>query len=225
MLLETPALDLLLLRLLLAAVLSGIIGWEREVHGRAAGLRTTILVGVGSCLVMMTSIRMFEMFQGSTNVDPGRIAAQVVSGIGFLGAGTIIRSGASIRGLTTAAGIWAVAGVGLAVGSGYYAAAILTTAIIFLVLATLARIEHRLQRTRERIVQIDVKDGIDRLSAFSKILEDNCIVTRDIRVRLDPDTHAYRIEIKALFPVKSATTTGITQQLASMDGVIAVQWF
>jgi len=130
------------IRLLVAAFLSGLIGFEREAHGRPAGLRTHVLVCVGSTLIMLTSIYMFEAYVGRVALDPTRIAANVVTGIGFLGAGTILRSGASIVGLTTAASIWAVAGVGLAVGCGYYSGAFATTFIILLTLLVLRKIEN-----------------------------------------------------------------------------------
>lgn len=128
-------------RLVLASILSGIIGFEREAHGRAAGLRTHILVCVGSSLIMITSLYVFEVYAGRGSLDPGRIAANVVTGIGFLGAGTIIRSGSSVMGLTTAASIWAVAGIGLAVGCGFYTGAISATIIILAVLMLLRKVE------------------------------------------------------------------------------------
>ena len=128
-----------IMRLLLAMVLSGLIGFERERHGRAAGLRTHILVCVGATLVMLTAMHLM----GFSETDPGRFAAQVVSGIGFLGAGTIIRSRASVRGLTTAASLWAVAGVGLAVGSGFFIGAIASTVIMLVVLLALPIVEYR----------------------------------------------------------------------------------
>ncbi|MFH1552492.1 MAG: MgtC/SapB family protein, partial [Candidatus Omnitrophota bacterium] len=106
----------ILLRILMSALFAGCIGIEREIHGRAAGLRTHILVCVGSTLFMLTSIMVCVNYGHIGQVDPSRIAAGVVTGIGFLGAGAIIRYGASIHGLTTAASIWAVAAVGLAVG-------------------------------------------------------------------------------------------------------------
>ncbi len=131
------------LRLLVAAVLSGLIGFERERRGRAAGLRTHILVGVGSTLIMLTGMHLFEVYRGQVALDPTRLGAQVVSGIGFLGAGAIFRSKASVRGLTTAASLWTVAGVGLAVGSGFYTGAILTTGIALIVLLVLTKLEPR----------------------------------------------------------------------------------
>ncbi len=125
------------LRLLLAFVLGGIIGLERERRDRPAGLRTHILVTVASALLMMLS----RLVAGES-ADPGRIAAGVVTGIGFLGAGTIIRYGTDVHGLTTAATIWAASAVGLTVGIGSYIAAVVATAIIFVTLTALRRVER-----------------------------------------------------------------------------------
>lgn len=128
-------------RLFMAAILSGLIGLERETHGRAAGLRTHILVCVGSALITLTSLHIFEIYKGIAAVDPSRIAAQIISGIGFLGAGTIIRSRASVRGLTTAASLWTVAGIGLAVGVGFYQGAYVTTLLALVTLFLLNKVE------------------------------------------------------------------------------------
>ncbi len=135
--------DETILKLLLSAILGGIIGYERESAHRPAGLRTHLLVSVGSTLVMMVSMDMVKIAQagGVSTVDPGRIAAQVISGIGFLGAGTILRDGATIRGLTTAASLWVVAGIGLAVGAGAYLSAVSTSVLILLALIFLSRFE------------------------------------------------------------------------------------
>jgi len=137
-------------RLLLALALSGLIGLEREVSGRAAGFRTHILVSVGSALIMMTGLYLFEVYHGMTTMDPGRIAAQVVSGIGFLGAGTIIQIKDSVRGLTTAASLWAASGVGLAVGSGFYVGAIGTTVIVLVVLFLFSRVEQMMVGSKRK---------------------------------------------------------------------------
>ena len=124
-------------RLFLAAVLGGIIGFEREKHSkRVAGFRTHILVSIGSSLIMLISMYLFDIYAGKASVDPARIAAGVVTGIGFLGAGTIIRSGESVKGLTTAASLWTVSGIGLAIGCGFYmagcAASIIALATLYL---------------------------------------------------------------------------------------------
>jgi len=121
-------------RLLLTLVLSGLIGLERQVHRRDAGLRTHILLALGSCLIMLTSIYVFDIYKDKVTMDPARIAAGVVTGIGFLGAGTIIREPEKVRGLTTAASLWVVAGIGLAVGIGFNRIAIYTTVLVLIVL-------------------------------------------------------------------------------------------
>ncbi len=131
----------IILRLVISAILGGFIGFERGMHNkRTAGFRTHILVCLGSALIMLTSIYMFQLYGGKASVDPGRIAAGVVTGIGFLGAGTIIRSGASVTGLTTAASLWTVSAIGLAIGSGLYTAGCATTVIVFTVLYLLRKV-------------------------------------------------------------------------------------
>jgi len=133
-------------RLILAFLLGSVLGLEREKKGGSAGLRTHILVCMGSTLIMLTSVYIFETYKGSTSVDPARIAAGVVTGIGFLGAGTIIRSSEGIRGLTTAASIWISSAIGLAVGCGYISAALITTLISYLSLSFLKRLEKELNK-------------------------------------------------------------------------------
>ena len=128
-------------RLLLTLVLSGLIGLERQVHRRDAGLRTHILVALGSCLIMLTSLYVFDIYKDQVALDPVRIAAGVVTGIGFLGAGTIIREPDGVRGLTTAASLWVVAGLGLAVGVGFNKIAIYTTILVLIVLHFLRFVE------------------------------------------------------------------------------------
>src|SRR3990167_4661132 len=138
---ELSSTDLgMIIKLASAAVLGGLIGFERELHGKVAGFRTHSLVAVGSALIMLVSVYVFELYHGVAQVDPGRIAAQVVTGIGFIGAGTIIRSRTGIHGLTTAAGLWTASGIGLACGLGYYRAAAFTTVITLFVLVIFSRI-------------------------------------------------------------------------------------
>ena len=139
------------LRLLLAVLLSGLVGLEREAKGQAAGLRTHILVCVGSALMMLTGVYLSVHYRGIVEVDPTRIAAQVVSGIGFLGAGTIIQFRDSVRGLTTAASVWTAAGIGLAVGCGFYAGAVATTALALVVLLVLRSLEQRLVGSKGKV--------------------------------------------------------------------------
>jgi len=136
----------MIVRLLLTLVLSGLIGLERQVHRRDAGLRTHILVSLGSCLIMLTSLYVFDIYKHEVALDPVRIAAGVVTGIGFLGAGTIIRESDGVRGLTTAASLWVVAGIGLAVGVGFNKIAVYTTILVLVVLHFLRYAEAPLAR-------------------------------------------------------------------------------
>lgn len=145
-----------LLRLTLAGVFGGIIGFEREHSHRPAGFRTHILVAVGATLVMLTSSYIFTEYQGLTNMDPARLGAQVISGIGFLGAGTILREGFSVKGLTTAASLWAVSCIGLAVGIGYYEGALIATIFIYVTLNFLKRVMIR--SSQSNIVSIIAKE-------------------------------------------------------------------
>ena len=138
-------------QLFLSAFLSGVIGLERAWRGKPAGLRTHLLVGMGSTLIMLVSIHMTTLVPGAP-VDPSRIASNVVAGLGFLGAGTIIHSGADIQGLTTAASLWATGAIGLAVGCGYYSAAIYAWIGMGIALHGLDRIEKYLvQRAGPRL--------------------------------------------------------------------------
>lgn len=122
----------LLVRIIVAAVLGAAVGLEREVHGHQAGTRTNLLVALGSAAFTVLSIHGFGPGTSSQPVDPSRIAAQIVTGIGFLGAGAILKHGASVRGLTTAAGLWAVAAIGMAAGTGAYVIAVGATAIVII---------------------------------------------------------------------------------------------
>lgn len=167
------ALATLVIRILLSGLMGGLIGLEREIHGCAAGLRTHILVSIGSALFMISSIYMSVGYSHLGTVDPSRIAAGVVTGIGFLGAGAIIRYGWSIRGLTTAASIWTVAAIGMAVGSGLYMPAAVTTIVVVAVLF-LSRIEDFMtarvkSNTLAVAVNLDKKTGLDEVKSIIEV--------------------------------------------------------
>ncbi|WP_442915433.1 MgtC/SapB family protein [Lentibacillus sp. JNUCC-1] len=162
------------LRILIALLLSGLIGFERELKNHSAGFRTHILVGIGACLMMLLSLYGFQsLIDAYDNIrfDPARIPSYVISGIGFLGAGTIIVYGGTIRGLTTAASIWAVAGLGLVVGMGMYSTAIYTTLLILLSLGFLNNIENKIiKKKRSKAIEIFADDDIE-INALISVLE------------------------------------------------------
>ncbi|OGX25110.1 MAG: hypothetical protein A2787_03100 [Omnitrophica WOR_2 bacterium RIFCSPHIGHO2_01_FULL_48_9] len=132
------------LKIVLTIILSGLIGIERESRNKGAGLRTHILVGVGSALIVLTSFYIFDIYKSVTIVDPTRMIAGIITGIGFLCAGTIIRGGAQVSGLTTAATLWIVSCIGISVGAGHYSAATIVTIIVFFVLTVVRSFEYKL---------------------------------------------------------------------------------
>lgn len=147
------------IRLILSILLGGLVGYERQASNKAAGLRTHVLVCMGSCMIMILSVNVYHTVEGLTNADPARLAAQVISGIGFLGAGTIMKEGPLVTGLTTAASIWVVSAIGLAVGFGYYSGAVLATVLAFGTLSLLYQLEKRLKaRSRLKLIITMVND-------------------------------------------------------------------
>ena len=170
-----------MVRLLLAMLLGGVIGAERERKHRSAGFRTHILVTVGSCMFMIVSISMPMMISTMpngivNNADPGRIAAQVVSGIGFLGAGAIIQDKGKVRGLTTAASLWVVAAIGLAVGAGMYVTAISTTFFLFLILSVFAKFEEKtMRKTKARAEKMRQHEEMEEVVLCMENAEDDSI--------------------------------------------------
>lgn len=183
------------IRIILAAILGGMIGYERQSKSKEAGMKTHILVCVGSALIMIVSqYGFYEVIGKYINVDPSRIAAQVVSGIGFLGAGVIFKESGSIKGLTTAAGIWCVGGIGLAVGSGLYFIAIVFTVFVLIVFAILNK---SIGRFYNKNVEIQVSSVNNKYIEFLDTLKMNkthivsCKVTKDngeniINIKLKP---------------------------------------
>ena len=175
------------LRLVLSCVMGGIIGYERQMRNKSAGLRTNMLVALGSCLIMIMSQALYDNVEGKTNADPARLAAQGVSGIGFLGAGAIMKEGLTVTGLTTAATLWVVAGVGLAVGAGFYLGASVTTAIVFLILGNLSRLDAWVDHERLLSLSIHTIDRPGQIMRVSACIEDLHLRSRGMKVRTDED--------------------------------------
>lgn len=210
-----------LMRLSVAFVLGGLIGYERQSQSKAAGLRTHVLVCLGSCLVMILSLDIYQSVQGLTNADPARLAAQVVSGVGFLGAGTIMKEGATVTGLTTAASLWVVSGVGLAVGCGYYSGALYTTFLILFTLALLLRID-RLHNTGQ-ITTLLITTG-NEPGQIGKI--GDCIGTYGVRIcdiKMDAQDDATMTLSLSLCCVDQSSIIKITGNLIAIDGVSSVK--
>jgi putative Mg2+ transporter-C (MgtC) family protein len=214
----------ILLRLLMAAVLSGAIGFEREFHGRAAGFRTHILLCVGSTLVMLTSIHIFDIYIARVPVDPGRIAAGVVTGIGFLGAGTIMHAKASVRGLTTAASLWVVAGIGLAVGSGLYFGSFVTAVIAIVTLFLFSKMEHSMIRKNwYKTILVESKEGASQLKGIRSVLAEYEVQVNDFEVERSQDGADMMLKIGVRLST-SRFDEDILQDISRLDGVKNVKW-
>jgi putative Mg2+ transporter-C (MgtC) family protein len=226
---ELPTLnwDEALLRLALAAALGAAIGVERELREREAGLRTHLLVGLGSALFTIVSAYGFHDFLASgesvVRADPTRIAAQIVTGIGFLGAGAIIRQGLSVRGLTTAATLWVVAAIGLASGAGYYSGAVITTALVLISLWPLRiaayRMLHRFRPEDGRLlVQLPAGASsgvvIDEVEHWGARIE-------AIEVSQEGDRRRLLLDVEL---PREANSPALVARIADVEGVADVRW-
>lgn len=186
-------------KLLLGMVLGAVIGYERKRKGQTAGVRTFSLIAMGATLAMILSIYVPQEYMGLKNGDPGRIAAQVVTGIGFLGAGAIIQMKGSVRGLTTAAGIWMVAALGMAVGVGMYILATVATLLILFILVHLERIERRLSVGSEsRIIRASVGCIITDISPYRQSLREHHVNLTNYYLEFDYQAGATRLSMVVL---------------------------
>ena len=210
-------------RLLLVTLLAGVVGYERERHGRAAGFRTHILVGVGSCLMMLTGLYLMEALAGQVEVDPTRLAAQVISGIGFLGAGTILRFRASVRGLTTAASLWAIAGIGLAVGAGFTFGAVVATLIVFTALVGLSGWERRIRKDWYQVLVVETRASTVDLSSIRRVLAEYEVEIRDLEIKRteQPETSIVELHVKLL---SERDTDGILNDVLRLEGTRRAHW-
>ncbi len=188
---ETSDLQEIVIKILLSALLGGAVGAERERTGKWAGLRTHMLIAVGSALLTDVSIAIGTEYGPDRGWDPGRIAAQIVSGLGFIGAGTIIQSRGAVHGLTTAAGLWVAGAIGLAVGAGYWTEAVVTTVALLLILAALRPVARRLAGGRAQSIALRLTEP-GRLPDLMAILEEEGIEAERVDLSEDRDQDGAR---------------------------------
>lgn len=216
----------LLWRIVLAAVLGGAVGIERELRDREAGLRTHLLVSVGSALFTLVSAYGFAAFAGAggfVRTDPTRIAAQIVSGIGFLGAGAIIRQGISVRGLTTASTLWVVAAIGLASGAGYWQAAVITTAVTLVSLGPLRVVAYRLLRrwrAEDGRLLVEVPEGSSPAPVIEAVERTG---VRIVSLEVGFEEGQRRIELLVEL-VGRRDPAGLVAAVSELEDVHAVRW-
>ncbi len=207
-----------ILRIFLAMIMGGFIGIERELVNRPAGFRTHTLVCMGSALVMTTSQYLFNTYSDIVNLDPARLGAQVISGIGFLGAGTIMNDGHRVRGLTTAASLWVVACLGLAVGAGYYAGAVAAFIMSYFTLIFLKRFEIAFEkRIGELEVAISIPDTPGEIAKVTDVMGKLKVQIRDIEI-VDTDDDRMDVIFSVSLPPVLEDNAFIAE-LERIDGV------
>lgn len=224
----------LLIRLLISAVLGGMIGWERERRNKQAGLKTHLLVSVGSTLIMLTSIYGFDNIlinHVNARFDPARLAAQVVSGIGFLGAGAILRrSDNVISGLTTAATLWIAAAIGLSVGSGFYIPAVVTTLIVLLSTLLLNKLETRFmsfKRSGNLRISMVAEERPSSLDQVTSLLEKANMKIQKVHVSDESDDKKRRLLLEfQVYAVNGKHFNSLFEQLWQVEGIkdIRMNW-
>ncbi len=215
------------IRLLVTAGLCGVIGFERETRDQSAGFRTHILLGLGAALFTLVSAYGFTAFteaalqSGGRGIqfDPTRIAAQIVTGIGFLGAGAIIRQGMDVRGLTTAASLWAAAAIGMAVGAGYYFGAAATTIIVIVALYVLREVRNRLLprlRTDFGVMNVTFSDMGSEINEVVGTLERHSVQIRSLGAEIEGGRATYTIQLR--IPPRRSMQEAL-QEISTLSGV------
>lgn len=186
-------------KMVLSMFLGAVVGFERKRRGQTAGVRTFSLIAMGATLAMLLSIYVPQEYMGLKNGDPGRIAAQVITGIGFLGAGAIIQMKGSVRGLTTAAGIWMVAIIGMAVGVGMYWVSVIACGLILFILVQLERIETKVSRgSQMRTILIRTSDIIREISDYRRILARHKVALTNFYVEYNFEAPETRLNLVVL---------------------------
>ncbi len=214
----------LLIRLVVGTALGGVIGYERDVHGRPAGFRTHLIVALASTLFTLVSTH-FVYFQSYgrddlVGVDPSRIAASVVTGIGFLGGGAILRTGLNVQGLTTAAALWLVAAIGMAAGAGMYVVSVVATFVGVVALSVLRRFEHKDDQLRRR-VSLVLADGAATVPGLLRALAEAGVVVAPMEYERRIDEHRIHVTLQAQIPPGSHE--GLVGLLESQPGLERVR--
>lgn len=218
-----------LVKLGLALALGGILGLEREFHGRAAGLRTHIMVCLGSTLITIASLDLYRYHQSLTSqavlrIDLGRLVAGIVTGIGFLGAGVIFRSGNVVRGLTTAACVWFTAGVGIAIGIGSYPLAVEATALALIVLFLLRKFEDVIRQDRYATLRVTAERRESLLDEVKETCESMGFSVKRHQLVDNLERGEMRVELELKFKREELIGRDLIGRLSKLKGVKRVEW-
>lgn len=210
----------IIMRLLIALIVGGLTGLERERSHQFAGFRTHILVSVGSCITSITSLSLFFQYNSYSNIDPARLSAQVLSGVGFLGAGAILKTSNGIRGLTTAAGIWATACIGIAVGYGYYILAISAWLFVMVTLYILKNIDKMIFKKKQTIFNIKT-DNIEIISSIYEIFQRSQISVKNIEI--NSDTSNIKINLLTVHD-RRIVLDEVIKELSKLKNIISIDY-
>lgn len=206
-----------ILRIILSIAIGGLIGIQREISRNSAGFRTHMLVCLGACLAMLTNEYLYRLYPNS-GLDIGRMGSYVISGIGFIGAGSILKDGARVRGLTTAAGLWVVACLGIAIGSGFYLASIFGAVIVVIILTFLKIFEDRFLRKRNRTeIQLEIKNSPGQLASVLSKIGKIGVLIKDVNIQ-DSDEKWINVTVLTTIP-NSVGVTGMHEILDETKGV------
>ena len=220
-----PGLGVICLRLLCAMLVGTAVGMEREFTHRPAGLRTHILVALGACVASMMGEMLFSHYAAlGATPDPARLSAQVITGVGFLGAGTIMKEGANVKGLTTAAGLWASAGVGLALGIGFYEGAITAGVSIYLILTLLQKLENRVNKKIKVLeLYVELRTSVS-IADFLQSLRELELKLENIQFEpeggMEVDTRAVILTLRAKRPTDHKP---LRDKIRKIDGVVHLE--
>lgn len=210
----------IIMRLLIALIVGGLTGLERERSHQFAGFRTHILVSVGSCITSITSLSLFFQYNSYSNIDPARLSAQVLSGVGFLGAGAILKTSNGIRGLTTAAGIWATACIGIAVGYGYYILAISAWLFVMVTLYILKNIDKMIFKKKQTIFNIKT-DNIEIISSIYEMFQRSQISVKNIEI--NSDTSNIKINLLTVHD-RRIVLDEVIKELSKLKNIISIDY-
>lgn len=210
----------IILRVLVGAVLGAVVGFERERQDQPAGLRTHMILVIGATLAMVLSVNLGYLYaRPGTPADPARLAAQVISGIGFLGAGAILRYGFTVKGLTTATSLWTMAIVGMAVGAGYYLIGVVTTALMLVVLVVLNILENRFVRTSvSRFISIEASYRKGVVKSVRHIVQEFSDSLSSFTIQKQVKNKRIRMQVVARVP-RDQTLEDLIEALSDVDGV------
>lgn len=222
-----PHLDIFI-KLILAAIAGGLVGFEREKHGRPAGLRTNMLVSIGACAIMIVSEAFYLKYgmldvESAVRFDPSRVAAQIVVGIGFLGAGVILKEGASVRGLTTAASLWVVAGLGMAFGMGHFSLGAITTILVLISLVFLKRLDPVMKKDRYLTLTVTADKRMELYDELQALLGERKLDLSDLSSHVDLEQNEIFLQL-VITQQQRRVGRELTEAIMKLEGIRKVHY-